>query len=80
MQEMVINFGRNNGVPDPVHIKEVEAERVDSYRYLGVIIDKKLNLQENSNAILKKAQPRMYCLRKLRSFNVKSYHFTNVLF
>lgn len=57
MQEMMINFGRNNGVPDPVRIKAVEVERVDSYRYMGVIIDKKLNWHENSNAILKKVQP-----------------------
>ena len=47
-------------------------ERVETYKYLGVVFDTKLNLKENINSVLKKVNTRMYCLRKLRSFGVNS--------
>ncbi len=43
---------------------------MSSYKYLGVHIDKGLNWKENSSAVIKKAQSRLFFLRKLRSFNV----------
>ena len=46
-------------------------ERVDTYKYLGVVFDSKLNWKEN-NSVLKKVNSRMYCMRKLRSFGVNS--------
>ena len=47
-------------------------ERVDTYKYLGVVFDRKLNWKENINSVLKKVNSRMYCTRKLRSFGVNS--------
>ena len=47
-------------------------ERVDTYKYLGVVFDSKLNWKENINSVLKKVNSRMYCMRKLRSFGVNS--------
>jgi len=43
---------------------------VESYKYLGTIIDKRLRFDLNTEAICKKGQQRLYCLRKLRSFNI----------
>ena len=43
-------------------------ERVETYKYLGVVFDCK----ENIISALKKVNTRMYCLRKLRSFGVNS--------
>src|SRR4029434_7834747 len=40
------------------------------YKYLGVHMDNKLNWSANVDAIYKKGQSRLYCLRRLRSFNV----------
>ena len=47
-------------------------ERVETYKYFGVVFDSKLNWKENINSVLKKMNTRMYCLRKLRSFGVNS--------
>ena len=47
-------------------------ERVETYKYLGVVFDSKLNWKENINSVLKKVNTRMYCLRKLRPFGVNS--------
>ena len=56
-------------------------ERIDTYMYVGVGFDSKLNWKENINSVLKKKQQkqtnknkksRMYCTRKLRSFGVNS--------
>ena len=47
-------------------------ERVETYKYLGVVFDSKLNWKENFNVVLKKVNTRVYCLRKLRSFGVNS--------
>ena len=47
-------------------------ERVETYKYVGVMFDSKLNWKENINSALKEVNTRMYCLRKLRSFGVNS--------
>ena len=47
-------------------------ERVETYKYLGVVFDSKLNWKENVNSVLKKVNTKMYCLRKLRSFGVNT--------
>ena len=67
---MIIDFRKNKGDFEPVMIQDRQVERVDSYKYLGVVIDKHLTWKENTDTIIKKLKPRMYCLRKLNSFNV----------
>ena len=69
-KEMVIDFRKNNTVPDPVLLKGENVERVKSYKYLGTTIDQSLSWKENTQFILKKANSRLYCLRKLRTFNI----------
>ena len=62
-------------MPKPVYIKGEAVERVDTYKYLGVVFDSKLNWKENINSVLRKKSMycmRMYCMRKLRSFGVNS--------
>ena len=43
---------------------------VDSYKYLGLKIDSKLNWSNHAHDVCKKVNQRLYFLRKLRSFNV----------
>ena len=43
---------------------------VDEYKYLGTTIDNKLRWDRHCTVTYKKCQQRLYCLRKLRSFNV----------
>ena len=63
MEEMCIDFRKNQRCPKPVYIKGEAVERVDTYKYLGVVFDSKLNWKENINSVLKKVNLRMYCMR-----------------
>ena len=47
-----------------------EVEIVIKYKYLGNVIDNQLNGNENVNTIVKKANKRMYFLRKLKSMKM----------
>ena len=71
-REMCIDFRKNQRCPKPVYIKVEAVERVDTYKYLGVVFDSKLIWKENINSVLKKVNSRIYCMRKLRSFGVNS--------
>ena len=41
-----------------------------THKYLGIIVDNKLNWKENSHSVYKKAQSRLYFLSKLRYFHL----------
>ena len=69
-KEMVIDFRTKGNKPNPVQIKETNVERVASFKYLGVVLDNTLSWTKNIDNIVNKVKPRMYCLRKLKSFNV----------
>ena len=71
-KEMIIDFRRMKTAPPPMTSKGKEVERVQRYKYLGVTIDNTLSWKDNTDALIKKTNTRMYCLRKLRSFNVDS--------
>ncbi len=68
---MCIDFRKNKIQPDPVCIKGNEIERVGTYKYLGVWFDNVLSWTQNTNATVRKAHSRLFCLRKLRSFDVR---------
>ena len=38
-KEMLMEFRKNKSVPDSVVIKRIEVERVETYKYLGVVFD-----------------------------------------
>ena len=67
---MVIDFRKQTKAPDLIVIKENDLERVEIFKYLGVVLDNKLTWKQNTDSIVKKTKPRLYCLRKLRTFNV----------
>ena len=73
-KEICIDFRKNQRCPEPVYIKGEAVERVDTYKYLGVVFDSKLNWKENINSVLKKVNSRMYCMRKLRPFPWQTPH------
>ena len=55
---------------EPIKISNESVEVVDSFKYLGTIIDTNLDFKENTDQIYKKCQQRLYLLRKLKSFDV----------
>ncbi|CAM4427607.1 unnamed protein product [Leuciscus chuanchicus] len=70
-REMVVDFLRRRpALPPLVNIQGRDIERVDTYKYLGVHLNNKLDWTHNTNALYKRGQSRLYFLRRLRSFGV----------
>ena len=67
---MLINFRKNpSAIPD-LFIDGIRVERLTEYKYLGTVLDNKLNFNANTNFIHKKCLPRVFCLQKMRSLDV----------
>ncbi|KAI3365289.1 hypothetical protein L3Q82_010384 [Scortum barcoo] len=69
-KELVVDLRKQRTRLNSVVIRGTEADIVDSYKYLGVHLDNKLDWTTNTDAIYKKGQSRLFFLRRLRSFNV----------
>ncbi|XP_054643404.1 uncharacterized protein LOC129187756 isoform X2 [Dunckerocampus dactyliophorus] len=67
---MIINFQRKTSHFTPVNIQGADIELVDSYKFLGVHLNNKLDWSVNTHALYKKGQSRLHLLRRLRSFGV----------
>jgi hypothetical protein len=71
-KEMIMDF-RKTSTPIPdLFIEGVKVERVTEYKYLGTVIDEKLNFNSNTHSIHKKCQSRIYLLQKLRKLGVNT--------
>ena len=70
-KEMIVDFRKNPPPLTPLIINGETVEDVKQYRYLGTVLDCKLDWSVNSVATLKKANQRLHFLKKLRSFDVK---------
>jgi hypothetical protein len=69
-KELIIDFGRKPTVFENIIMNNEPVERVAKYKYLGTIVDNKLNWHDNINAISAKCNKRLYFLRKLKEFKV----------
>nr|XP_054594642.1 RNA-directed DNA polymerase from mobile element jockey isoform X1 [Nothobranchius furzeri] len=70
-KELVVDFRRHkHSSLQPLSIQGMDIEIVDSYMYLGVHLNNKLDWNHNSDALYRKGQSRLYLLRRLRSFGV----------
>ena len=69
-KEMVIDFRQTSPDPQPVDIKGSSVERVDTYKYVGIVPDNKLSWGDHVDLIVKKLNSRIYCLRKLNSSHI----------
>ena len=69
-KEVIFDFRTKPSEIRPVVINGTVIEQVDSYKYLGVVIDNKLRWEEQATAVSKKINKRMFFLRKLSSFHV----------
>ena len=59
-KKMVIDFRRKVSVYSDLVIKGEIAEKVETCRYLEIIIDNKLSLKQNLKYIIKKTHSRLY--------------------
>ena len=67
-KEMCIDFRRNRTVNSPIVINGEPVEQVDSFKYLGVILDGKLSFTKHVTAVQKKSQQRLHVLSNVTSF------------
>ncbi|KAK0154709.1 RNA-directed DNA polymerase from mobile element jockey [Merluccius polli] len=63
-KEMIVNFRRKASG------HRCYTEVVESYKFLGVHLNNKLDWTDNTHALYKKGQSRLHLLRRLRSFGV----------
>ena len=52
--ELIISNMRDNPTCDSLVIDGTAVEQVDSFKYLGTVVDKKLNFKANTQAVVKK--------------------------
>jgi hypothetical protein len=71
-KELIVDFRRKKSPIDPIIIKGEQVEMVDTYKYLGTIIDNQLDWSPNVDAVCKRANQRLLFLRKLRQFHVST--------
>ncbi|KAL0149801.1 hypothetical protein M9458_054849 [Cirrhinus mrigala] len=65
-KEIVVDFRRVHTQHAPLSINGASVERVNSTKFLGVHITENLSWANNTTALAKKSQQRLYFLRKLR--------------
>ena len=70
-KELVIDFRQKRTEEiGSLRIGDKEVEQVDSFRYLGLTIDKKLTFDDHVKNVHRSCQSRLYLLRQLRSFRI----------
>lgn len=69
-KDMCIDFRRSPPAPQNSVVKGEAVEIVSNYKYLGTVIDNNLKFNCNTEALCKKGQQRLFCLRKLARFQI----------
>ena len=68
---MIVDF-RTKSEHCKLNINGADVERVNVYKYLGVLIDNKFTFHEHSTSVYKKALHKLFYLRKLHSVKVNN--------
>ena len=69
-KELIIDFRKANHPIIPIVIKGSEVEIVSVFKYLGIQLSNVLSWQTNTESLIKKAQQRLYFLRRLKKFGM----------
>ena len=64
---------RSTQTPKRVFIENQEIEIVKSFKYLGTLLDASLSICDHVDCVYKKAQQRLFLLRKLKLFDVSQH-------
>lgn len=73
---MIIDFRTHAFDHVTTTIKGQVVGRVESYKYLGTVIDSKLSFELNCEMVCKKGHQRLSCLRKPSKFNIDRHMLT----
>eukprot|EP00061_Rhincodon_typus_P004836 g23531.t1 len=76
-KELIIDIRKKEQEHDSIFINEVEVERVESVKFLGVTITDNLSWTSHVDVMVKKAQQRFFFLRRLRKFGMFTRILTN---
>ncbi|KAI3376743.1 hypothetical protein L3Q82_000086 [Scortum barcoo] len=78
-KEIVVSFQRGHTQHHPLTIDSAAVERVSSTKFLGVHISDDLSWTTNTASLAKKAQQRLYFLRKLKQGKCSTTHHDHIL-
>eukprot|EP00061_Rhincodon_typus_P012815 g38779.t1 len=76
-KELAIDFGKKGGEHALIYINRAEVERVDSIKFLRVMITDNLFWTSNIDVRVRKARQRLFILRQLRKFDMSIKTLTN---
>ena len=65
IKEMIVDFRKQPREHPPIHIEGTTGEKVESFKFLGVHITDKLKWSTHTDSVVKKAQQRLFNLRRL---------------
>ena len=67
---MIIDFRKSKALPDPIIINGHTVERACTSKCLGAMLNNDLSWSNNTDYTISKLDSRLYCLRKLKTFDV----------
>ncbi|XP_062859991.1 polycystin-1 [Trichomycterus rosablanca] len=77
-KELIVDFRKTKSCTHlPVLINGDEVERVSSFKFLGIHISEDLSWTHNTSCLVKKAQQRLYFLRRLKKDHLSPQILTN---
>jgi hypothetical protein len=73
-QHMLINYNNNNNQPTPaiVHIDKETIEETTEYKYLGIRINNKMNIDNHWLALSQKLGSNIYLYKRLKRLGLKT--------
>ena len=79
-KEMIVSFARSENDIPRLLIDGLPLDLVSSFKILGLTMNNKLNWQDNTKALVKKASKRLYIIRVLQRCGLSSNDFLLVYF
>ena len=70
-REMIVDFRKRKSPLAPIIVNGDSIKRVDCFKFLGTIISNDLTWENNTDAVVKKAQQRLFFLRQLKKFGLR---------
>ena len=76
-KEVIVDFRKQQREHPPIHIDGTVVEEVERFKFLCVNITNKLKWSTHTDSVGKKAQQRLFNLRRLKKFGLSSKTLTN---
>jgi gmma-aminobutyric acid receptor subunit gamma len=77
-KELIVDFRRQQREYAPIHIDRAAMEKVESFKFLCVDITDNLKWSTHTDSVVKKAQQRLFNLRRLKKFGLSPKTLTHL--